>query len=117
YVRLNEDSVRLATIAGFRDVWYTSTLGANDGFIPCSQETLSFAERTPFIFASHTIDQAGKRPEYAEQYSTFLVEFIKHWMIDGDSVVFTGEITDYGFGVVGNKNNPTSKLMCIIYLL
>jgi len=30
-------------------------------------------------------------------------------MIDDEEIEFTGEITDYGFGVVGNKNNPTSK--------
>jgi len=72
YVRLNEDSVRLATIAGFRHILYTSTLDSNDGFVPCSQQTLSFAERTPFIFASHTLNLAGKEQNMLSNILHFL---------------------------------------------
>ncbi|MDI6603299.1 MAG: hypothetical protein QME57_04305, partial [Patescibacteria group bacterium] len=83
-------------------------------------QILDYAERTPSIYASHSkcdlteynIDYIDTVSEYTEQYCTFLVEFIKHWMIDNEEIEFTGEITDYGFGVVGNKNNPTSKSMC-----
>ncbi len=83
-IKLSRGRIRLSTIIGARKTILTTMLSSNDGFIPCSQQSLDFAERKPVIYASHSrlkefinVPINDTISEYAEQYSTFLVEFIR----------------------------------------
>jgi len=84
-IKLSRGRIRLSTIIGARKTILTTMLSSNDGFIPCSQQSLDFAERKPVIYASHSrLKEFINVPindtiiRICEQYSTFLVEFIKH---------------------------------------
>ncbi len=100
----------LSTIAGNRGIPLNlfNTV-ENDKVVTVSQVKLTGAVYNAVIYAQHYYKN---EKEYSLCTSTFTTEFIKHWMIDNEEIEFTGEITDYGFGVVGDKNNPTSKSMC-----
>ncbi|MGE3062949.1 MAG: esterase/lipase family protein, partial [bacterium] len=101
---------RVATIVGNIGVDLISD--DNDGCTGVEQSILDCAEFNAVIDATHSSSEENL--EHCECTSTYVTSFIKSWMIDGDSFVFDGEITDYGFGIVGNINNPTSKSIRLI---
>ncbi|MGE3062946.1 MAG: esterase/lipase family protein [bacterium] len=124
FIRLNRGSVKLATVVGARKTILMSMLEQNDGFIPCSQQSLDFAERKPIIYASHSrlkeflkVPINDTIPEYAEQYSTFLIEFIKHWMIDDTVIIYDkNKLSSLSgnFGFYPNEENPTSRSLRLL---